>query len=221
MKTTRPWSYSQLNMFETCALQYRFKYVDHAPTLGADTFYRDRGIAIHEKAEIFMKRRTATKVPDELTKLEFRLNAARKLGAKAEMPLYLDKRWNLVGKGKHWGVVKADLHWVLDTTLVIVDLKSGKPHDYTDQGRIYIAGFWSLYPNVLTHAYAVEWYTKTGESRPIRPVTYNRIQVLGIRREIEQRVKLMQAERNYDPTPSAACRWCDFSKLKGGPCKYG
>jgi len=221
MKQIIPWSYSQLTCFETCALQYKFKYVDRALVApGADMFYRDRGIAIHEKAEAFMKRRAKVKPPAELEKLVDKLNEAKTFKARAETALFLNNKWEPVHKGGHWGVVKADIHWVVEGTLAIIDLKSGRVRDYSDQGRIYIAGFWSLYAE-LERAYAEEWYTQTGETSPRRRTFHNRTQVMGIRKEIEQRVRLMQSEESYDPTPSAVCRWCDFSKQKGGPCRYG
>lgn len=213
-----PWSYSQLTCFESCALQYKFKYVDRLPT--GTNVYRDRGIDIHLKAEAFMKRRGKVKAPEELMKLAERLEEAKKAHAKAETPLYLDKEWQPTTKGGHWGVVKADLHWVDDSTLAIIDLKSGRQRDHSDQGRIYIAGFWSLYEG-LKRAFAEVWYTQTGMALPYKRVYYSRVQVMGIRNEVAQRVKEMQEEEHYDPTPSAACRWCDFSKHKGGPCKYG
>lgn len=218
------WSYSALGSWEKCPRQYWFAY--HTDQPRAPNIYRDTGIAHHEKCETFFNKPRAKKVPVELKPLTDYLLKVKSLGAQAELKVCFDRRWHECAYEDRWGVAKVDLHWLSEggTYLTVVDLKTGKVRDYSDQGRIYLGGLLARYPDV-TRGHAEFAYSKTGEvvsgegrGKP-RPHTVQ--QIIGFQRELSARVKRMEADKKFPAKPGAACRWCDFSKLKGGPCDRG
>ena len=212
------WSYSQLKLYEGCALSWKFAYLDRLDQ-GPKHPSAARGIAIHRELEKFVGNPRARKVPATLTRLANRILAAKKLGARPEAEVYLDRAWRRVKKKGAWGVVKIDLHWQDGERLWVADLKTGRVRDYADQGRIYLAGLVNLFPTARTFS-AEEWYTD-GQVMPRRLAVFNRAQVLGIQRELALRVDRMHGDREWKARPGAACQWCPFAKSRGGPCRYG
>ena len=216
------WSYSQLAVYERCPLAWRFGYRDRLPR-GPQHPSALRGQAIHQELELFLGNPRARKLPASLARLKDPVLDAKREGALPEEEIFLDRAWRRTTEKKAWGVVIPDAHWVRDGALHVRDLKTGRERDYTDQLRTYLAGLIGLYPEA-TVGHAALWYSDADKApRAVsRPVIFIRTVLEGIRRELAIRVDRMEKDRAWEPTPSAsACRWCDFSRLRGGPCVKG
>lgn len=222
------WSYSALGSWATCPLQYRFAYLEDHPR--PPNRYRDEGIRIHDALEKFFLNARARKLPPELVKLEAYLRDKKAEGYLPEVKVCFDRDWQEVARGskQHWGTVKLDLHKVIEVRgtpfLHVIDLKTGKVKDFSDQGRIYLSGMLPRYSDVRRGS-AEFAYSKTGDvvggdgRKKILPV--DKLAMLGYQKELNARVARMEADVTFPAKPGAACRWCDFSKHKGGPCTRG
>lgn len=218
------WSYSALHIWETCPRQYFYNYIEEHPK--PPNVYRDEGIRIHKELETFVKKPRARKTPEDLVLLDNYLKECREQGAESEVKVCFDREWREVPHAERWGTIVVDLHWLSarGDYLTVSDLKSGRVRDYSDQGRIYLAGLLSRYPEVV-RGHAEFAYSKTGdvlsgEGRP-RIVAVDKLEMLGYRRELAVRANRVEADGKFDAKPGSACRWCDFSRKKGGPCDQG
>jgi len=50
--------------------------------------------------------------------------------------------------------------------------------------------------------------------------TYSAEQLVELRKKYENDAARIYTEQAWTPTPSSECRWCSYSKHKGGTCKY-
>ena len=132
----------------------------------------------------------------------------------------MDKSWNKLPDWFHgdtWIRAKADAMYVQDGKLVVIDFKSGKYRvPSTDQVELYAIVGGALYPEVTT-VVAEYWYLDTGE---VYSREYTQAELKALRPKFEKRVAPMYVNTIWKPTPSTECRWCPYSKTKGGRCVY-
>jgi hypothetical protein len=117
-----------------------------------------------------------------------------------------------------WLRAKCDALYIDGDTLVLIDFKSGKyrvPSD--DQIELYAVIGHCFSPQVK-HVVASFWFVEQ-ETDPLE-LSYTAKQLLGLRGKFTQEFLKMEKERKWAPKPSAKCRWCSFSKQKGGSCVY-
>jgi RecB family exonuclease len=155
----------------------------------------------------------------------------RKRKAKAELEWAFDRQWIPVDWrdwDRAWLRIKTDVcaDSVKPPTVDIVDWKTGKVHpEHAQQRSLYALGGLQLVQigklaggskDVKLTAQHV--YVDTGQSATENYVMKD---LAPLKREWMTRIKEMMADTEYRPNPGHACRWCKFSKLKGGPCKEG
>ena len=98
-----------------------------------------------------------------------------------------------------------------------IDFKSGKYRiPSTEQIELYAIGLHAANPD-LKGVTAEFWFLDTGE---VYNRKYTAPELLALRKKYEDYVQPMYAEEHWNPEPSTECRWCNYSKTKGGPCKY-
>jgi RecB family exonuclease len=217
--TLKAWSYSTWNQYNECAKKTFFAKIDRShgikDELGAAG---QRGSRIHEEIEAFTKRtKPATKnlalILDELTALR----ESPTLVAEGEWAFTRDWRptaWrNWDGA---WVRMKLDAHDVRGTTLLLIDYKTGKERDYDKQLELYGLGGFKTFPQVDV-VEAEIWYTDQGK---IDGLKFQKAEAPALEKTWEKRVKKMMADTEFRPRPGNHCRWCPFSKAKGGPCVY-
>ena len=242
-KGVRAWSYSRLMDYEKCPQLYKFKVIDKLPEPGSAAM--ERGGDIHKKAEAYLNSRKS-KCPQELKRVEPELKALRRLGAVAEDQWTFTRDFagstSWFGKDA-WARLKidsvADIKFG-DASSVrslevagkapsdkqvgvwVVDWKTGKfrPEASVDQLELYVLGSFLLRPSA---AFALASLAFTDVGQLVHSfVLRNPRTVSAMKAKWLKRVKPLQVETKFKPTPSdAACYWCFFSKKKGGPCKAG
>ncbi len=220
------WSYTMLKTYEECPLKYRFKYVDRLPQ-GEKGAAALRGIAIHKKSEDFINGK-ARKMPKELVSLEDEFKYMRQEKARAEKVYYFDDEWKTCDKKEAWGIVKIDSLFTFEPKrsvirLVVVDVKTGRPRDYVDQGRLYVVvGMCADEHEDVDEGTYRFFYVDHGEVLPEKPRVLPRRGLPAVKVEFHRRVDKMWKDKTFRAKPSAeSCRWCDWKKSKGGPCKHG
>jgi len=181
------------------------------------------------RAEIERMLRTR-ELPPELRTFAEEFQAMKKLKARAEEQWCFDRNWEPTGWfGRDaWLRIKVDCHWLearkggnglRETTIHVRDHKTGRerPDEHADQRSLYGLGALLRYPDAA-RAVAEHWYLEAGKVGG--PDEFPRSGLEGLKKKWLGKIEAMMNDTSFLPTPSDACRWCAFSKAKGGPCRY-
>lgn len=212
-----PWGYSKLETFEKCPQKFKFQFMDKLPQPGSPAM--ERGSKMHENIESYLHGWVPALIP-ECQSFQEAIDSLKGEVFQAEQAIGLDKDWNKLPDWFHkstWIRAKADAMYLQGKVLVVVDFKSGKYRiPSTDQVELYAIVGGSLYPEVeqITAEY---WYLDTGE---VYSKDYTQDQLKALRAKFEKRVAPMYTNVTWNPQPSTECRWCPYSKTKGGKCVY-
>lgn len=166
------------------------------------------------------------------------LRAEYKKGrVKVEMQVVLDRNWSPVSKYTKgaWFRGKIDIyHQMNGKEARVLDWKSGGINKsdgsvrveakYDDQLSIYnLIGL--LVAPTVEHISAGLVFTDCGPRfEPIverKALNLSRADVPKEKKRWEGKVKALLSDRVMAPRPNEKCKWCPFSKGKGGPCPYG
>lgn len=174
-------------------------------------------------------------VPQELAtfKEEFdQLRATKDVIVESQWTL--DKDWNDMGphgwfEKSAWLRIKVDLHYLetsgpvraRKTRVVIRDHKTGKfSPDHAQQRSLYALGALLVYPDAAEVEVA-HWYLDQGITGPEEGgEVWTRGQLPALKAEWLRRTQAMLRDTTFMPNPTDKCRWCFFSKAKGGPCEF-
>lgn len=211
------WSFSRYSVYRGCPAKAKYKFIDKLPE--PSNAAMERGNVIHKLAENYTKGALTTMPPElKLFKAEF-------IELKKSKPI-VEETWAFT---KHWLKttwndwancalrIKTDAYCLEDDALHIIDHKTGKKRDgYGEQLDLYAVGGGLKFPNIkriFTHL----WYLDSGEQ-----VTqeYDAKGTPKLQKEWEKKVEPMLNDTRFSPNPGNECRWCPYSKSKGGPCKF-
>lgn len=218
------WSYSRYADYKQCPFRFKLKYLDKMPTAGSPAM--ERGNTIHKMAEDYVKSSRKPKLPAELKTVAAEIEHCRAAGAIAEMPWGFRADWSWTGRADWfghdvWFRMKADVAVSYDdNTGLVGDWKTGRKYfENEDQIELFGAVAMRRFPE-WSEVDVRLWYTD-------QPADDNEIQRVYTRREgelilkkWEKRALPMFKDKKWAPTPNDKCKWCDFSKAKGGPCKF-
>jgi CRISPR/Cas system-associated exonuclease Cas4 (RecB family) len=100
----------------------------------------------------------------------------------------------------------------------VIDYKTGqyKPGTYGEQLELYALAAFMTYPTV-TEVTAALWFLDTGD---IVTAKFNYREVPELREKWDKATTQMLCDREFHPRPNDKCKWCSFSKAKGGPCEF-
>lgn len=218
------WSYSRYADYKQCPLRFKLKYLDKLPTTGSPAM--ERGNRVHLEAETFIKAPRKPKLSADLKNVKTELEHCRQMGAIAELPWGFRKDWSWTGRPDWFGQdvwfrMKADVAISYDDdTGLVGDWKTGRKY-FENEDQIELFGAVSLmrFPN-WTEVDVRLWYTdQAPDDNEIQRV-YTRKEGEAIRKTWEKRALPMFKDKRWAPTPNDKCKWCDFAKAKGGPCKF-
>lgn len=219
------WSYSRWKTYEECPAKARYKFILRLPEPQGDA--AARGDDIHKKAEQYVMGELK-KLPTELQRFKQEFADIRKVkGVAAELSLAYTSKWIACSPTdwkNAWVRIKIDLVTPPDKqgVVFIADNKTGKQRDeYQEQLELYaVAGFlqWPQAERVRGQL----WYLDHGVIVPEDPEAgvFERKQLPKLIKLWEKRTTPMLRDTVFAPRAGAYCRWCHFSKSKGGPCKY-
>ena len=238
MTTITSWSWSRLSVYEACPAKAKYKFIDKLPEPPSPAM--ERGDDIHKKADAYITGRLDS-LPVELKgyKKDFtRWREAHRAWAAEEPDALLVETEQTWAYTSSWGLtryndwtgcwlrIKTDLTiQVDDYDLEIIDFKTGKNRpeqvsEYRQQLKLYDVGALVRFnePRLRVRSRLVFLDIPSCE---VEGDTVTVADVDRLKREWEQRADRMTADKKFMPTPSdSACRWCSFSRSKGGPCKY-
>jgi hypothetical protein len=212
-----PWGYSKLETFEKCPQKFKYQFIDKLPQPGSAAM--ERGSKMHESIETYLNGWVKELSP-ECQSFQQAIDSLKAENFKAEQALGLDKDWKLLPDWfdkRTWIRAKADAMYLKSDELIVIDFKSGKYRiPSTDQVELYAIVGGALYPEATT-VKAEYWYLDTGE---VYSRDYTQPELLELRKKFEKRVAPMYVNETWDPEPSMECRWCPYSRTKGGKCQY-
>jgi len=241
------WSFTRWNDWQKCpafACYRHLKKVKTEAMLAREKGLADgtvepgpmeRGADIAKKAEDFLKGKVKA-VPMPLMPVAQVYRDLRKRGnLSVEDNWGFDKDWipcSPTDWNKCWLRVKIDVAYMQEGTkkapgdiFHMKDNKTGKyderkVEEYKCQLELYGVAGLSRMPTV-TSVTAQLVYSDLGILYPAdAPIVFPREQLEGLRKIWTNRVRPMFADRRFSPRPGYYCRYCEFSKTKGGPCKY-
>ncbi len=225
-KQITAWSLSRLQTYEECPAKAKFSYIDKIPYVRGPA--QIRGEAIHKIAEEFLIGKSRTLKP-ELKNYEAEFKLCRSAGKDPDAVLEVEQQWGLTANweptswfGKDtWCRVILDMSIYHDTHLKMVDHKTGRSYPkHHEQMDLYaIAGF-HRFPEAESVSGEM-WYLDQHQSEvPPLKIEFTRADLPRLEKSWERRAKPLLADKRFAPRPGPACRWCDYQKGKGGPCRY-
>lgn len=229
MSTAKPkitaWSFSRWSEYEQCPQRTHFKVNLKMKEPGGPAL--ERGTVLHKQCEDYLRK--GGRVPKELKLIESVLKDYRKRGALAEAEFTFTNQWKKTGwfDNDAWCRIKADVTIppVIDSDEPVVeihDFKSGKLKDqYSEYGLqldLYSLAGLLTYPTAKVARTSMV-FIDHGKVVPIE-TEYTQKDVKSLTKAWELRVKRMLNDTQFKPTPGDGCRWCSFSKAKGGMCEF-
>lgn len=227
------WSYSRYADYKQCPLRFKLKYLDKLPEPGSPAM--QRGSDIHKLGENYLSAKKAPKaVPKEYAHFGEEMEQLRGLDPMVEQQWGFTRQWTPTSwfGSDTWlrivcdVVVKYD-----DDTVDLIDFKTGRKYDTNEeQVELFSCAPFIKWPDVnivqtrlwyvdqdkdneVLRSYGREPGMTDDEGNPIKVFAE-------IQREWEDRIVPMFKDKRFAPTPNDKCRWCNFSKAKGGPCKF-
>jgi hypothetical protein len=213
----QPWGFSKLDVFRACKQKFKFQFLDKIPQPGSPAM--ERGSKMHDNIEMYLNGWGKDLLP-EVEKWKDSLDALKTKDFKAEQAIGLDKNWNLLPDWfdkRTWVRIKMDSYFKEDKKITVIDFKSGKFRvPSADQIELYAIAGISIYPDAETVT-AQFWFLDTDD---VHSVDYTRDQLIALRKKYEAAAVPMYVEEVWKPEPSSECRWCPYSKTKGGKCVF-
>lgn len=211
------WSYSRWSKYTQCPAAAKYKFIDKLPE--PDSPASARGTLIHKLAEDYTNKKLR-KLPPELGLFKDEFAWLRDYGAVCEEQWAFRKDWSDCG----WFDrdtqlrVKIDARMELEPTeLLIVDHKTGKNRGgYEEQLGLYGLSTFKKHPQYNTVKTEL-WFLDSGD---VVEMEFDRKQEKALTKQWERDTKAMLTDTSFRPKPGDHCRWCAYSKSKGGPCKY-
>jgi PD-(D/E)XK nuclease superfamily len=225
MRQITAWSLSRLQLYERCPLAFKCKHILKLPDPGSPAM--QRGTDIHSAAENYIRGRLKA-IPPELKLVAKDLSTLRdeykKGQVKLELELGFNRSWNAVAwmAKDVWLRVKMDVMWLKRKVLHVIDWKTGRLKDngeYSDQLEIYAVAGLALLPEIREVRSHLK-FTDHGKTVSLPAGNRNRDDFLPVTRRWEKRAAKLLNEERWQPKQNHGCKWCAFSKSKGGPCKY-
>ena len=224
----RSWSFSGLQVFETCPywayLRYGQRIPEPEPPPNAPNV---RGSRTHDEAELFV--RGEGPFTPGLAKFEKQFLELKTLFDEGIVELEenwgVDRSWNSVewSDPNCWGRIKLDAFVRTSTTSCrVIDYKTGKSWGnevkHSQQGSVYGIAALMRYPE-LEEVTIEFWYLDEGKCRP---KTISRDKLMKQLPKLNERAVMMTSVSSFPAKPNKFnCRWCPYRPGKGGQCDLG
>lgn len=232
VKQFTSWSYSRFRDYDRCPLFAKLKHLDKISE-GPDSPAMARGSAIGKMAEDYTKGLLKT-LPMELRLFDKEFKALRAMKMRnvwVEESWCFDRNWQPVAWNDWnnvWLRVKMDLCGVDEhRVLVPVDHKTGKYREhelgsYLEQLDIYAMGGMCQHTQTIGASPRL-WFLDEGIIYPQvnnEELYYPRSELPLLQKKWTAKVRPMFEDKTFKPRPNDKCRYCAYSKSKGGTCPF-
>lgn len=218
--TITQWSFSRWETWFTCALKAKFKYLLKLADPSGEAALR--GTEVGNSAEAWMAG-TLKKMPAELKGVKPEVQRIRRLKPAVQLEWALDQQWQPTGwfAPNTWCRIKTDVvaENKKESLIEVHDGKTGRIKEVHNlQLSLYAIGAFAHFPTYDAVRVQLLYYDQNISLPPDGGRVYTRGDLPGLQDEWLGRVALMLRDKNFVPTKGDHCRWCAFSKKKGGPC---
>lgn len=216
------WSFSRYMDWIECPARFAYRVFQRLPEEKGPAL--QRGIDIHAEAEAYLRGERA--LPRSLKNVAMKAREFKRAGAEAELSWQTNVSWNYLDGPFHpavWLRLKLDVliraikSKRSQPLLVIGDWKTGRPNPAKDQLQMDLYAAAVMSPKGPPARIDLV-YTDHPEASV--SAFYEPDEIKGLRNEWMKRVKPLMMARRFPPKPGNHCRYCSFSKAKGGPCEY-
>jgi hypothetical protein len=211
-----PWSLSQYNLYKKCPTAFKFRVVERRPDPAGPA--AARGTDIHAQLEGYLQTGIWGGNIREFTRNK--AEVMRELGYRPELRLALDKDWKVVD----WKEPTAWVRAVIDAFVCVegmIDMgewKTGQVYDdHVNQRRLYLC----MALSAFTSAEAAKIETIYADQDHAQSSELSRKGLAAEQAYWKDAVVPMLTDTFFSPRPGGHCRWCAFSRDKGGPCVAG
>lgn len=209
-------SLTKVTTHEKCALKYKFRYILNLPETRGPA--ATRGVNLHKNIEDYI--RESIPLPAELNHYQAWLASMQGPNSYPEHKIAVDDKWQLCGWEDPDCYIRSilDLKYVVsDVSVAIYDWKSGKVYDdHDDQKRLYSAMTLAEHPDALEFR-AIHVYVDLGKNKEM---VFHRDQLPAFQQDWDRRIAAVAQDSEYIPSPGYGCKWCGYSKVVGGPCRF-
>lgn len=217
-KKITSWSYSRFSCYDKCPAKAKYKFIDKLPDPGGPAM--ERGNLIHKLAEDYTLGKIK-KLPPELQRFKDQFTELKKSKPMVEQTWAFTKHWvkTVYNDWNNCALrIKADASCLDgEEVLYVIDHKTGKMYD-TNKAQLELTAAAApiMFPKIKKIITQL-WYLDSGD---VVEEEYAAADAPTLRKEWDKRVEPMLSDTRFAPKPSHECRWCPFSKSKGGPCKF-
>lgn len=210
------WSFSRYNTYKQCPFKAKLLYVEKLKEPGSPAL--ENGVAKHTDLEHFLK--GYAELPSWMhKKLVDYCNKLKADKAQAELSVAFNDQWQPVEwfSKDAWARIKIDAFHSDGQHIRVVDWKTGRIRDgeYDEQLELYALTGFLMLPKAETASTELA-FVEHGVVLPCEPWKAEDKDMLLAR--WNQRVGVMLEDTEFKATPNQYCKWCSFSKTKGGPC---
>jgi putative RecB family exonuclease len=214
------WSYSRYADYKQCPLRFKLKYIDKLQEPGSPAM--QRGGDIHKEGEDWLKAKRKRRLPVSYQHFADEMAQLRELDPLVEQQWGFTRDWAPTG----WFGKDTWLRIICDVAVVyedgdadVIDFKTGRKYDTNEeQVELFSTGIFNKFPDVNKVTTRLWYLDLPDDNEVIRE--YTRPEVKLIMKDWEKKIIPMFKDKRFAPTPNNKCRWCAFSKDKGGPCPY-
>lgn len=209
-------SFSRLKTYDQCPAKYKFAYIDKIPQPSGPA--AERGKMIHAEIEELVK--GGLPLFSEITEyLEPKILDWRNKDAQAEMEFAVDKKWNEVPYDSPDAMFRGviDLYYEQDNVATVLDHKTGKERDYTDQLIAYATVIFSIKPHIDNILPVIEFIDK---KKTVNYKPFDNKALRTMQMDLEFQFLRIEQDTIFAPNPGYLCNYCHYRKNNGGPCKW-
>lgn len=214
------WSFSRWACWALCGLQYKLRYIDKLPEPQSPAMAR--GNDIHIGIAKYLEGKADAPPAEAATTFGAQLAELRALPNKS-----VEQKWAFNRQWRGTGYFAKDVYLrsVLDVGLVyddntadIIDHKTGKKYgSNTEQVELFALSAMCMWPQV-TRVTARLWYIDADDEEIIEFSAADREK---LKAKWDANASKMLSDTIFAPRPNDKCRFCNWSRSKGGPCKFG
>lgn len=215
-----PWGWTKLDVYRGCPQQFKYKFIDKRREPESPAM--KRGGEIDKAIESYLNGWTDQIIgftPSEVW--AERLAKLRNVKPMTQAAWGVSADWRPLPNWFHPETrlrAKSDVFYLKDDSLILIDIKTGKYRvPSKDQVELYSIVGHCFHPEVK-RVLAQFWFVDQ-DSVPHVEV-YSPKKLLALRAKYDTEAAKLYNDRRFNPTPGEPCRWCSFSRQKGGPCKY-
>lgn len=221
MGNQKAWSFSRWNVYNTCPLQYKLKFIDGHKEPQSPAM--KRGNEIHLEAARYLQG-TLDVVPESCKNFANEMEELRELDPIVEQKWGFTANWKSTGFFGHnvWLRAILDAGVVYDDgTADVIDHKTGKKYETNqDQVELFALVTMHKFPQVRSVTTRL-WYLDIEDDNEKQVlIDFTSKDKKGLTKKWEDRVSVMFSDELFAPRPNDKCRFCAFRRDNGGPCKY-